>query len=123
MRKTLLATAAIGMLTGPALAEPLTLDNSMMDEITAGSGYGVPMVPLDFGKNVHLSDIIKNQVHSMVESTVYLHGNVATSEGAATAIGPNTFTSATFGANTVAGGAVPVGRYCRIGFQLLIALI
>ncbi len=116
MHKYLLATAAFGMLGGaiiadPVLAEPVPLDPAAAELITAGtSGYGgygyrpmYPSVPLDFSKHVDLKDMIQNYVRSYIDSTVYLHGNVATSEGAATALGPHTYTSSTFGANTVAG--------------------
>lgn len=103
MRKTLFTAAAIGLLAGAASAEPLSLDDAAMDGITAGTGYHMPGVPLDFGKNVNLSDSIRNWVDSYITSKVHLHGNVATSEGAATALGPNTLTTATFGANTIAG--------------------
>ena len=66
MRKTLMTAAAIGLLAGPAMAEPLSLDLAAMDEVTAGTmGMTYPMVPLDFSKNVHLSDMIKNQVDSV----------------------------------------------------------
>ncbi|MEZ5824966.1 MAG: hypothetical protein R3C97_09550 [Geminicoccaceae bacterium] len=102
MRKTLFTAAAIGLLAGAASAEPLSLDQTAMDGITAGSGM-LPPSGFHFDKSASIHDYVENLVLSAVKSHVDLKGNVAISEGAATALGTNTFTSLAFDATTIEG--------------------
>ena len=91
MRALLLSGAIAALATvSPARAEPVSLSDDRMDEVTA-MGLGPPPLTLAVFKNVAIQKIKNIKINAELRSVPYVRGNLAEAEAGANAYGKHTF--------------------------------
>ena len=99
--RTLVLSTAVATLAAAATAsaQPVTLSENQMDNVTAGTatdgGWSVPAFQLAVQKNVAVQVQKEFLIKNLTESLPVLQGNFNDSEASATAVGKASFTQTT----------------------------